>query len=118
MPAPSRFTSPNSPLCMKRIPGNNNLLAIWNPIPNYNGRVITKVNMGRTPLVLATSPDNGKTWSEIKFIEDSPDAGYCYTAIHFSADNHVLLAYCAGNDEYESCLCKLVIRKICINDLY
>ena len=117
MPAPSRFTSPNSPLSMKREPNSGMLMAVWNPIPNYNGRVLSKAGWGRTPLALATSQDDGKTWSGIKIIEDAPDAGYCYTAIHFLNDGHFLLAYCSGGEEDTACLRKLVIRKISISDL-
>ncbi|MBT7069627.1 MAG: exo-alpha-sialidase, partial [Anaerolineae bacterium] len=35
---PSRFSSPQSPLSVKRVPGSQKLVAVWNPIPNYNGR--------------------------------------------------------------------------------
>jgi len=116
MPAPSLFTSPPSPLSMKRIPVSGKLLAVWNPIWNYykDGKLIFHK---RTPLVLATSGDDGKTWSDIKPIEDCPDSGYCYTAIHFTNDGHVILAYCAGGPEDGGTLNKLVMRKIKIDDL-
>lgn len=39
-PQSSIFTSPASPLSMKRIPETNELLAVWNPIPNYQTRQI------------------------------------------------------------------------------
>jgi hypothetical protein len=119
MPAPSRFTSPDSPLSMKRVPGSGKLLAVWNPIPNYNGREFIYAYGGRTPLVLATSADEGKTWSGYKVIEDDPDAGFCYTAIHFTDDGHVLLAYCSGGqkDGLQSCLHKLTVKKLPIAEL-
>lgn len=114
-PQPSRFTSPCSPLSMKRIPGTSGmLLAVWNPIPEYNGRRQMDTggwNGGRTPLVAAISKDDGRTWGSLNIIEDEPDHGYCYTAIHFK-DNHVLLAYCAGGPEDSCCLSKLRIKKI------
>jgi len=50
---------------------------------------------GRTPLALATSRDEGATWSTPQLIEDDPQRGYCYTAIH-SVGDAVLLAYCCG----------------------
>ena len=114
LPSPSRFTSPDSPLSMKRIPGSGKLLAVWNPIPNYNGRDFIYRYGGRTPLVCAVSADDGRTWGDLKTIEDDPDAGYCYTAIHFTRDGHVLLCYCSGGlkDDLRSCLHKLTIRKI------
>jgi len=118
MPAPSRFTSPNSPLSMKRAPDGGKLLAVWNPVPNYNGRKLSASGWGRTPLVCAVSPDDGKTWGEYKVIEDDPDAGFCYTAIHFIKGNDVLLAYCSGGPETRACLSKLTIRKINADEIF
>ena len=116
MPAPSMFTSPPSPLCMKRMPLSGKLLAVWNPIWNYykDGKLYYHK---RTPLVLATSADDGVSWSDIKTVENDPDHGYCYTAIHFTNDLHVLLAYCAGGREDGGQLNKLVMRKIKIDEL-
>jgi sialidase-1 len=118
-PQPSRFTSPCSPMSVKKIPECGNLLAVWNPIPNYNGRAehSNKVwNGGRTPLVCAISEDDGNTWGNYKMIEDGQDHGYCYTAIHFVEDS-VLLAYCAGGPSDGSCLSKLRIKKISLNEI-
>lgn len=82
----SNITSPTSPASIARIPSTGDLLLVWN----------NTVNEKRTPLNIAVSKDEGKTWSHTKTLEDSPDKGYCYTAIHFT-DNNVLLGYCAGN---------------------
>ena len=71
----------------------------------------SKAGWGRTPLVMATSKDDGKTWTEPVVIEDDPDHGYCYVAIHFCQD-FVLLAYCAGGPADGICLARTVIRKI------
>jgi hypothetical protein len=54
---------------------------------NNNG-----TNEKRTPLNVAISKDEGKTWEHIKLIEDDPKGVYCYTAIHFTG-NYVLLAF-------------------------
>lgn len=115
-PAPSRFTGPCSPLSVKRIPGSGKLLAVWNPIPNYNGRTLAKAGWGRTPLVLATSADDGRTWTDPVTVEDDPEHGYCYIAIHFTSDA-VLLAYCAGGPQDGICLARSVIRKISLAKL-
>ena len=112
-PTPSMFTGPTSPLCVKRTP-KGELLAVWNPVPNYNGRVnpLPRWNDGRTPFVCAISGDNGQTFSAPMVLEDEPESGYCYCAIFFTRDDSVLLAYCAGGQQDNSCLCRLRIRKI------
>lgn len=117
-PQPSRFTSPNSPLSMKRLP-DNRIIAVWNPIPIYNGRSETVNNCwtgGRTPLVYALSDDEGHTFSEPVILENEKDHGYCYTAI-YGCRKHLLLAYCAGGPEDTVCLAKLRIRLIPYNCL-
>lgn len=113
-PEPSRFTSPQSPLSVKRVPTSGKLVAVWNPIPNYNGRSEREKGVrpsGRTPLVMAFSEDEGRTWSDLTTLEDEPDHGYCYTAIHFT-DDAMLLGYCAGGVEDHGCLNRLRIRRI------
>lgn len=110
-PQPSAFTSPDSPMLIKRNPYNNLLYSVWNPVPRYPGREIVSGMMGRTPLVIAVSADEGKTWSEPLVLEDAPDHGYCYPALHFEQD-YALVAYCAGAPEDECCLNRLVIRRI------
>ncbi|WP_135554044.1 sialidase family protein [Paenibacillus cymbidii] len=117
MPVPSAFTSPNSPLSMKRIPGRDCLLAVWNPIPNYQTRRVSWHNAGRTPLVGAVSRDEGKTWERFFTIEDDEDAGYCYTAIHPAGDA-VLLAYCAGNADDGVCHARLRLKRIEMADVF
>ncbi|RKN86429.1 sialidase family protein [Paenibacillus ginsengarvi] len=116
-PAPSAFTSPCSPLSMKRNPASGELLAIWNPIPAYNTRPLDKHSWGRTPLIGAVSSDEGKTWGRHFAVEREEDRnGCCYVAIHFSGDD-VLLAYCAGEAEDGICLSRLKIRKIRASEL-
>lgn len=114
-PVPSRFTSPLSPLSMKRLP-DSRLMAIWNPIPHNNISIENKATGDRTPLVYAFSQDNGETWSAPVAIEDEPDHGYCYTAM-LPVDNGVLLAYCAGcAQDLGSCLNKLRIRLLPLSE--
>lgn len=108
---PSRFTSPNSPLCMKR-DTDGRIYAIWNPIPQYNGRERTGYfTGGRTPFVIAVSEDNGKTFSEPVSFEDDALSGYCYCAIYFTEDR-MLLAYCAGGEKERLCLAKTRLRVV------
>lgn len=83
---PGNIPSPCSPALIKRIPGTGDLMLVWNN---------NAVNQKRTPLSVAISKDEGKTWEKTKIIEDGPDNAYSYPAIHFAGDN-VLVAYCAN----------------------
>ena len=98
---------------MKRL-RDGRLLALWNPIPNYNGRP-THVNGvwtgGRTPLVYALSSDEGKTFSDPIAIETDENSGFCYVAIHETSSG-ILLAYCAGGPGDGINLTRLRIRKL------
>ena len=80
---PIRIASPLSPASIARIPSTGDLLMVW----NNNG-----TNQKRTPLNVAVSKDEGKSWEHIKILEDDSDGVFCYTAIHFIGKD-VLLAY-------------------------
>lgn len=113
LPRPSRFTSPLSPMSVKRL-GDGRLMAVWNPIPEYNTRHSDRRTGGRTPLCAAVSADDGQTWSDAVPVEDDPFSGYCYTAIH-PVEGGALLAYCAGEAERDrSCLNRLRIRRLAV----
>ncbi|MDR1723564.1 MAG: glycoside hydrolase [Tannerella sp.] len=88
---PSNLHSPLSPASIKRIPSTKDLLAVWNNNDGSNPSIKGK----RTPLTVAVSKDEGKTWLHVNDIETDPDEWYCYIAIHFDRKN-VLLGYCAG----------------------
>ncbi len=113
-PRMSCFSSPCSPLSMKRAP-DGRLLAVWNPIPAYSGRGCGSYG-GRTPLALAFSADEGRSWTPPQVIEDDPAAGYCYIAVHFT-DGALLLAYCAGGPSDSGCLNRLRLRRITWDEL-
>ncbi|HPO11965.1 MAG TPA: sialidase family protein [Candidatus Hydrogenedentes bacterium] len=85
--------SPVSPASFKRIPSTGGLLLVWNNHANIPEDLKNK----RTPLSVAVSNDNGQSWQYVKNIETNPDGWYCYTAVEFTKDNHVLLGYCAGD---------------------
>ncbi len=123
-PEPSRFRSPQAPMNIKRIPGSGHLLAVWNDLTPRWGVPRKKLvngwaadsSWGRTPLVLAISKDEGKTWRHARAIETDPNRGFCYIAIHFTADS-VLLAYCCGGPA-SGVLQDLCIRRIPLHHLY
>lgn len=89
-PVPNRFfSSPDSPLLMKR--AGNFTLAVFNPIPIYTTRSCDGT-WGRTPLICAVSRNDGKSFPVIHMLEDDPDNGYCYPAV-FDGDDYVLISY-------------------------
>ncbi len=89
---PSVLTSPLSPATIKRVPWTGDLVCVWNDHSGAHPYPIGR----RTPLCLALSKDEGKTWSPSRILEGNPDGWYCYTAITFLQDR-MLLAYCAGD---------------------
>jgi len=105
-PTPTTLASPVSPASIKRIPGSDELLAVFN---DHSGRFPFPKGK-RSPLVAAISKDGGATWGRPKLLEGDPDGWYCYTAIHFVGDD-VLLAYCAGDSAKKTYLNVLRIRK-------
>jgi Neuraminidase (sialidase) len=94
-PQPTGFISPNSPMSMKRVPSTGHLLAIWN---DHSGRLrpkpISDANCtDRWPLVIATSPDEGRTWANHSVLDDEAGMVFSYPAIHFPDAQHALIAY-------------------------
>ena len=89
---PSTLLSPVSPAVIEALPGTKTLVFVWNNhasiTPEYAGK--------RTPMSIATSTDDGKTWKALGHFEVDPDGWYCYTAMHFT-DEHMMLGYCDGN---------------------
>lgn len=102
--------SPLSPATITRIPSTGDLMMVW----NNNGVKKGLYKGKRTPLNLAISRNDGKTWENEKVLEDDPDGWYCYTAIHFVNEEKVLLGYCAGNRPQGT---GLSITKITLLDL-
>ena len=113
-PQPSRFSSPASPMLIKKNPYSGRYYAVWNPIPEYPTRPKAAVwTGGRNPLVMADSAD-GVHFSAPITLEDDPSRGFCYPALHFLDENHLLLAYCSGGTEDGCCLHRLTIRRIAL----
>ncbi len=113
-PIPSRFTSPESPMLIRRNPYSGKYYAFWNPVPLYNGRIDPDakwVDAGRNPFVMAQS-DDGLEYSAFAVIESDPAHGYCYPAVFFLSEKEMLLSYCSGGPEDGMCLAKTTIRRI------
>ncbi|MCC6416466.1 MAG: exo-alpha-sialidase [Opitutaceae bacterium] len=117
-PRRSRFAAPCSPLSLKSVPELNRWVAIWNdPKTAVTEETAWGRNSswGRTPLALATSADEGATWSNPQLIEDDPGRGYCYTAIH-AVPGALLLSYCCGG-RGTAVLQDLCVRRISLSML-
>ena len=88
---PTDIRSPLSPASVRRIPKTNHLLMVWNDHSHIDVKLAGK----RTPLTVAVSRDEGKTWEKRKTLYADPEGWYCYTAVAFVGDR-VLLGHCAG----------------------
>lgn len=89
----SNIPSPLSPATIEIVPKTNDWLLVWNNNDGTNPETKGK----RTPLTMAISRDEGKTWENVKNIREDTDGWYCYIAIHFVNNDHALLGYCAGS---------------------
>lgn len=107
------LNSPLSPASIERIPSTGDLFAIWNDNDGSKPAIKGK----RTPLTIAISKDEGKSWQHIKNIEIDPDGWYCYMGIHFDKKN-VLLAYCAGSQKEKTHLAVTDIALLALKDIY
>ncbi len=93
---PGNLFSPASPATIKRLE-NGDLFAVWNDRENLS--VLAKMGLNRahrqrTPLMLAVSKDDGKTWINRRLLEGNPKGWYCYFAVR-ELDGNLLLGYCA-----------------------
>ncbi len=90
-PQPTELKSPLSPATIERIPGTDELLAVWN---DHSGRWPFKAG-NRTPLCMSVSTDDGKSWTPSVLLEGDPNGWYCYTSMTWTS-NSLILTYCAG----------------------
>lgn len=112
----SRFTSPESPMLIRRNPFSGLYYAFWNPIPEYNGRIAPDapwIDAGRTPFVMAVS-ENGTDFSAYTVLENDPTHGYCYPAVSFLDAKTFLLSYCCGGPDDGNCLTRTRIVRIVV----
>lgn len=87
-PEPMPLVSCCSPASIKRIPGTNKLLIIWNP--SVFGKYAKWSD--RWPLCSAISEDEGETWSNVKYLEKTPDICHAYTSMTF-VDEKIYITY-------------------------
>ncbi|QDU12012.1 sialidase family protein [Gimesia aquarii] len=110
---PSNMIAPVSPASIERIPATGDLLLVW----NNHERISPQLRGKRTPLSIAVSKDEGKTWQHTQNIETNPNGWYCYTAIEFTKDG-VLLGHCAGDRTRNNGLAESQITFVPLSVLY
>jgi sialidase-1 len=91
-PEPTNLMSPCSPATIERVPWTGDLLCVWN---DHSGRHPFTEGR-RTPLCIALSKDDGRSWGPSRVIEADPNGWFCYTSMSFAGDK-VVLSYCAGD---------------------
>lgn len=105
---PSTIASPVSPASIARVPSSGDLLLVWN---NNGAKGEGYFKGKRTPLTVAISKDDGKSWQQLKNLEEDPDGTFCYTAIHF-VNEHVLLGYGVGGGLENSRIVRMQLDEI------
>ncbi len=81
-PQPTALASPCSPATIGRCPWSGQLVCVWN---DYRGdHPFTPPR--RTPLCLAASSDEGRTWSKSIVLESDPKGSFCYTSMTWGKD--------------------------------
>jgi hypothetical protein len=109
----SNIISPLSPASIERIPATGDLLLVWNDHSSIPAELAGR----RTPLCVAVSSDDGKTWRNKQTVAAEPEGWYCYTAIDF-VDDHVLLGHCAGNRKVDGGLAVTHVTRLALRWLY
>lgn len=87
-PRPSGVFSALAPTYITRLPDSGDLLMIWNPTWNPDGRIYGM----RTVLACAISKDGGKTWGLPKALETNAEQWAEYPGVTF-VDGHALVHY-------------------------
>lgn len=90
-PASWNVESPEAPATLRRIPATGDLVLIYNPV----FRAGSGHGGPRTPLALALSADEGRTWQRRADLETRTDQTYAYTSATFVKDRLVLSYYVA-----------------------
>lgn len=111
-PVAMGVASPQSPASIERIPGSDTLVMVWN---DHSALPLAE-RKARTPLSLALSRDEGRTWTPSFPLESDPKGWYCYTAMEFVGD-HLLLAYVAGEQAPGKHLSASRVRRIALDGL-
>lgn len=91
LPWSAGLTAPESCTCLRRIPGSDRLLLIWNGCEFYEPK---HHHFGqRNPLSLAVSDDAGRTWRRIGDIENDPKTEFTNVNCTFTSSGDAVITY-------------------------
>ncbi len=88
---PTALDSPTAPASIARIPSTGDLLLLWNN--RANGPIHTQ---DRFPLTSAISRDEGKTWEQIRNLDEAPGFTYSYASVTFPESDRAIITYYAS----------------------
>ena len=95
-PVSMGLTAPMSTPLIKRIPSTQDLLLIWNNIFDPKHPDFQNGHGPRNPLTAAISRDEGKTWQNIKDIEDRRPGASSTPAVTFLGNEALVSYYTQG----------------------
>ena len=85
----AKIRAPEAPATIRRVPSTGDLVLVWNDNftagAGHGGK--------RTPLSIAISKDDGKTWQKVGDIETSKQHTYAYTSLCFVRGRMVMSYY-------------------------
>ena len=91
LPWSSGLTAPESSTCLRRIGDTSALLLVWNGVTFYEPK---HHHFGpRTPLTLAWSADDGRTWRRIGDLETDPNGEFTNLNAMFTARGDAIVTY-------------------------
>jgi sialidase-1 len=89
-PEPTSIASPLSPATIERVPWTGDLLCVWNDHSGLHPYPKEKPRNKRTPLCVAVSKDEGRTWAPSRAIETNLNGWFCYSSMTFHKDRAIL----------------------------
>jgi sialidase-1 len=89
-PRASALQAPEACTCLRRVPGTNDLLLLWN-----NSRYQPKHHHSgdRTPLTAAVSGDGGRSWRVVGNLAAGPDDEYTNLGCTFTSQGKAVVTY-------------------------
>lgn len=85
-PGPTHFPAPDAEPLLTRIPETGDLMFMWNNVESHS-------NWPRTPLSVALSKDEGKSWGHYHDIDPRPNRDAAYPSVYFQDDEAVVTYY-------------------------